>query len=204
VTRDRTWPVRALTVEAVRNLSAATARTGSLLLIVTLIIAGITVSEVAFLARADDHERQFSAAGGYVVIVEAPNDIDGSRCRTLEAVNGFASSGGVRQASRDALRKAPYSGLPLFRTTTGYLSILGARSYADEGVSSDIGVGETTASETGLVLGSIVSTVANRSGRVTHIVDSLRNESMGRALIVVDDQLEIVDECWAEAERGSA
>jgi hypothetical protein len=35
---------------------------------------------------------------------------------------------------------------------------------------------------------------------VTHIVDSLRNESMGRALIVVDDQLEIVDECWAEAE----
>ncbi len=196
------WNMRAIAAEAYRNLASAEGRTLLLVLITAILVGSIAAAEVALVSKVTRFQQSFSEAGGYVLVVEAQTGIETASCKSLAEIDGIATSGGFRQSGHTALPQAVQTRLPLGTATSGFLATVDPAQQSHRTVVPDTAIGETIAKSFGITLNSTLHFADGVQQRVTDVLSSARNPSIGRAVIVVDDKYPTSDQCWVEVDRA--
>lgn len=179
-----------------------TSRAVALALLLALIVGSISTLDIATTRTIISDAQHFRDAGGSVLVLSAPDRIDGATCDALGRIDGVRAAGALRESEERIVASAlPSTSIPTFTATGGLTRILGAESPVRDRRSGVI-VSEEVATSLGLSLGDEWSTSAGAVpvAEVYPYPDDGRRPGLGyAALMPVPTNGERFDECWLDA-----
>lgn len=184
------------------NLTTGTSRAATFALLLALIIGSVSTLDIATTRAIISDAQQYREAGGSVLVLSAPDRIDGATCDALGRIDGVGAAGALQESEERIVASAlPSTSIPTFTATVGLIRILGAESPIRDRRAGVI-VSEEVATSLGLSPGDEWSTSAGAVpvAEVYPYPDDGRRPGLGyAALIPVPTNGERFDECWLEA-----
>lgn len=146
---------RAILREAGRNIASGTGRTVPIALIFALCAGLLMGADWRQIVGVESSVRQWVGSGASTYAITAQGAISGSRCESLQSVNGVRAAGAFREAERLTFAALPSPGVPAYETTPHAANVLFASSSAaaDAAIGSDDDSADSAASfSAGLIL----------------------------------------------------
>lgn len=196
------WRLGQLLGEGVRNVWFAWARTLLLVAATVVVIAALTVSDLATTSSLLDFNRQFIAAGGRVLVATADQPtIPGWACDRLNTQSWVLAAGGFRRSDvAEAPATAPGTLYGRGEVTATIVSIWWPELSTKHG---QVIVGSAAATELGLRTGSHV-TLGGEPLRVAAAARQPgRHPEVERLILDLAPGTHTFSQCWIETTPGA-
>jgi len=107
-----------------RSLATAAVWAWALVAPVALVSLGVSAAEAQSRQRIISDDARASARGDNVLVLAAPDAVDGSACDSLGRISGVISAGAYRHADDVHLVQEPNDPVPVFEITAGLVEAL--------------------------------------------------------------------------------
>jgi hypothetical protein len=193
---SRGWRLAAVVREGLANFASSGARLVVLGLGIGGLLGALFWAELSFTGDVKEQARRFDAAGGRVVVVDAPNGLDAARCDELRWDPHVVAAGGFRNGGGVVTSNSPGTFFARFEVTGDISSVW------DPGAAHQTGagylVGLAAARELGLADGSWLW-LEDEGGAPVAILDpARRNEFASRAILDPVAPTGRLAQCWVE------
>ena len=184
--------------EAGRNIATGTSRFVLFSVLLTVVIASLTLLDAMTVSGLIASAERFRSSGGATEILVADGRVDGVACEALSTVPGVAASGALRPAARKiTVATIPDAPVPAFDVSPGFGELVAGPTGSPSGVLLSDELAETIDAAPG----SVVATDAGPM-RVASVYDypsDGRRAGFGYAILAVTNEPRAYDECWATA-----
>ena len=203
--------IRIVLEEARRQRWSMPARRLTITAVTLVTLAGLMMAELVSIGVLIERNRTEIDAGRDVQIVRAaasvtPASVSGSACEALTETIGVAASGALRTLTPGEVSSLPGVGFQRAAITPGLLEVLEDELEEDRRLAADtrfnvVYVGNATAMELGLALGSFVSINGESdTSRVAGVLEGPRSERLSRWILHETAAIGSMGECWIEFE----
>lgn len=200
----RGWRFRTLGGEAVRNLTAASARTLVFFFATAAVVGSLTWSELDTTTELVDFERDFIHRGGRVAVATSDGGLPASRCHLLSQRSEIVQAGGLRTGEVVEITSAPGTKIQTGQVTAGAINLWSDPSSSSGEFSGGLVLGIDIASELGLGVGRMIAFDGAQPQRVAAVVDpEERNPRVAGWLLSPVPAVGTVDQCWVEFIAGA-
>ena len=197
--------LRELFSESSRNISSGTTRATPLALTLTLIIAGLAVTDGRSVSSLIDQASTFRRVGATTLVLSATAGVNGTACDRLAGQSGVTAAGALRRENESLrLTALPGAPIPLWSVTTGFTEIFMVRTpgQPDPGFL----LSRSAADQAGLTPSSRLLSTNNGLVKVDAIYDypqDGRIPTLGYAALMQTVASAPFDACWARFDHLS-
>jgi len=191
------WRLRGVLREALANLIASPLRVLVLGAAVGGGLAALAWTELSFSTQVKRLSQEFTAAGGYVAVVDGPLGLDAFACNALQKHDQVIAAGGMRGAGVVVSSNAPGVPFTRFEVTRGLISVLDPNMPAPPRTPGYL-VGFAAGTELGLFDTGWVTEADSKPVPVTVIDPATRNEFAARAFFDLVPATGRAGQCWVE------
>ena len=201
------WRTGALLREAALNLGSGYIRLAVAAGTVFAALLSLALLELRDAADLLDFQRDYAAAGGYVVVVAAAEggQVDAARCEALNASTSVLAAGSVGEPELASFATAPGLLFQSAEATQGAFAVWDPRRRVPSAQDGSGAVaGSALASELGLRAGGYVQPEGREPLPVLAVLDTEeRNPQVSRWLLSPVAPAGVASRCWVEFDRRS-
>jgi hypothetical protein len=185
----------AIAREAWRNVLSGTARAGLLLVVFAAVVVGAVALQLTELHGIQRDAQAYRDAGASVLVLAAPDRVDGAACAALSGVSGVQAAGALREAEPLRLAALPGSTVPIYEVTPGLPRVLRARVTG-----AGLVLADEVVEATGATHGDRIPALHSGSavgGTYAYPPDG-RRSGLGYAALAPTTVDGLFDECWVD------